>query len=272
MNHHRVENNMFVKKYVACIEYIGTNYRGWSKQPNTNTIQSQVEKSLSLLANEKIEIYGAGRTDAGVHATSQVIHFSSSAKRENKAWLSGTNHYLPDDISLKFIDVIDVSFHARYSACYRRYNYVFYTKDYRSALYENTSLWIDKELDIDSMNMACQYIIGEHDFSTWRSAKCGANNAIRHVTHAFFKRVGDFIIFDIQANAFLYNMVRNFLGTLVEIGHRKKSPTFMAEALSKKDRQFAPFCLSAKGLHFVGVGYKNFPAIPSCNPLSLMTM
>lgn len=245
-------------KYVACIEYDGTPYKGWQRQSHAPSVQEEVEKALSQLANHSIDINCAGRTDSGVHALGQVIHFESDAERDEKAWRMGCNTNLPDDIALRWIQPVNDDFHARFSATARTYRYIILNQKTRPALLQNRVYWhhlLNQPLDEFKMHQAAQHLLGENDFSSFRAAGCQAKHAMRFMQSITVSRSCDFIYVDIKANAFLHHMVRNIVGSLLEIGSGEKPPEWFAELLHLKDRNQAGITAIASGLYFVSVDY-----------------
>lgn len=247
-------------KIALGIEYIGTNYNGWQRQSHTRSIQAEVEQALGYVADTRIEVFCAGRTDSGVHATGQVIHFEYENSKPNKlrrldAWVLGGNSNLPDDISINWAKEVPDDFHARFSAHYRRYQYYIYTnKVARASLYKR-ALWLRKELDTSAMQDACKYLLGEQDFSSLRSSQCESSTPFRNIIAADIKLINNFIVFDVTANAFLHHMVRNIVGCLLEIGANNKTPTWFKEVLNLKDRTKASATAPPEGLYLVNVGY-----------------
>ena len=247
--------NILKYYYALVIEYNGRAYCGWQKQLNKSSIQGVLEQALFKIAKESISTICAGRTDKGVHATNQVVSFSTTIKRPLKAWKFGVNAFLPNDIKVIESYNVDKEFNARFSAIYRRYNYIIYQFSSPSALFFGQYTWLPFKLNIDLMNTACQYLLGEQNFSAFRSSQCQSKSTHRNIHHAFFKKNGKCIIFDIQANAFLHHMVRNIIGTLIEIGTGKKSASWIKYLLQQHDRKKAGKTSPAEGLYLVKVGY-----------------
>ncbi|MBP9722951.1 MAG: tRNA pseudouridine(38-40) synthase TruA [Gammaproteobacteria bacterium] len=244
------------------VEYNGINYHGWQRQPEnfaTTSVQAVLEGQLRQIANEKITVYCAGRTDSGVHATEQVVHFDyfnqNNKPRDLRAWLQGTNSLLPDDISLTWAQYVPNDFHARFSALSRRYQYYIYSSKYSRALLEKRALWLYKNLNIELMQQACKYLIGEHDFSSFRSSQCQAKTSVRIMRDIKISMLNNFIVIDLTANAFLHHMVRNIVSCLIEIGSNKKSAEWIKELLEIKDRTKAPKTIASHGLYLVNVEY-----------------
>lgn len=252
-------------KYAACIEYDGTPYKGWQRQSHASSVQEEVEKALSQLANHPIDINCAGRTDSGVHGIGQVIHFESEAKRDEKAWRMGCNTNLPNDIALRWIQPVKDDFHARFSATSRTYRYIILNQKTRPALLQNRVYWYflqNQPLDEVQMNSAAQYLLGENDFSSFRAAGCQAKHAMRFMESITVSRSGDFVYVDIKANAFLHHMVRNIVGSLLEIGSGDKPAEWFADLLQLKDRNQAGATALACGLYFVSVDYPDNFGLP----------
>lgn len=240
------------------LEYNGTNYHGWQQQNDLVTIQSCVETAVSKVADHPIKIVCAGRTDVGVHAKGQVVHFDTEANRKIDSWLFGINHYLPDDIVVKWVKPIDETFHARHSALARHYKYIIYNHKVRPAILLNQVAWHFIPLNEKLMHTAGQYLLGELDFSSFRSAFCQSTTPMRNVHHLKVTRRNDLIIIDIKANAFLQHMVRNISGLLIAIGEGKHPPEWAKEVLAKRDRRVSAPAAPASGLYLTKIYY---PAI-----------
>ncbi|CAL4320654.1 tRNA pseudouridine(38-40) synthase TruA [Buchnera aphidicola] len=251
-----------IKKFALCVEYNGGNYHGWQRQKNVSSIQEEIEKSLSMIANHKIDVICAGRTDAGVHSIGQVIHFNTISIRKKSAWTIGANHYLSKDISIKWIKEVPENFHARYSALSRSYRYIIYNYNLRTSFFNYGYNHIHQKLDILKMNNAAQYLLGEHDFSAFKSANCQSSSSCRKIFKLKISRLNNWIIIDITANAFLYHMVRNIVGSLIEIGISKKKENWMKILLQKKDRNLAGPTAASKGLYLFSVEYPIFFNLP----------
>ncbi len=242
-------------KYAACIEYNGTAYCGWQRLAHAASVQEEVEKALSFVANQTINLSCAGRTDSGVHAIGQVAHFESSANRSTTAWRMGCNANLPDDIVLRWIQPVNDSFHARFSAISRRYRYIILNHQTRPAILNNRVCWFRDSLDEKLMDSAAKRLLGENDFSSFRASACQAKHAMRELQEINVSREGKYIYIDVVANAFLHHMVRNIVGSLFEIGIGNKPVTWFDELLSIKDRTQAGITAPACGLYFVSVRY-----------------
>jgi len=247
------------------VEYDGSLYSGWQKQKSSQveTVQKYLEAALSKVADSNVVVSCAGRTDAGVHATCQVIHFETKVDRGAKAWTQGVNSLLPRSIRVIWSSPQDIDFHARFSALSRRYLYLVYQRDTQSALLHGRASYFRRTLDEEAMHTAAQHFLGEQDFTSFRAAGCQSRTAMRNVIHAQVYRRGGFLIFDVKANAFLQHMVRNMMGTLVQIGEGQKDPAWVAELLSLKDRKQAAATALPDGLYLVGVEYPASCGLPS---------
>lgn len=245
------------------IEYDGTAYNGWQRQRTGLGVQERLEQALAKVADEPVEVTCAGRTDTGVHASGQVAHFDTAAARSERGWLLGANTNLPDDICVTWVKPVDDEFHARFSATARRYRYCILNRLVRSALYRRRAWWVHQDLDHRRMHDAAQALLGEHDFSAFRAAGCQASNAIRQVTDIRVTRDGDWVLLDIEANAFLQHMVRNITGTLVAIGRGDEDVNCLARVLAGRDRTRAGMAAPPHGLTLVRVLYPDALGIPA---------
>ncbi|CAA6809809.1 MAG: tRNA pseudouridine synthase A (EC [uncultured Thiotrichaceae bacterium] len=250
-------------KLAACIEYAGTNYCGWQRLSHATAVQNKVEAVLSKVANEPIEVTCAGRTDSGVHAFGQVIHFETNAVRATKGWMLGCNSNLPDDIAVRWIQTVDEDFHARFSATSREYRYVILNHRARPAILDNKVGWVYHELDAEKMHEAAQALLGEQNFSSFRASGCQAKHAMRNVELITVHRSQDFIYIDIKANAFLHHMVRNIVGSLILVGQGGQSIGWMGELLRVQNRNLAGPTAAASGLYFVRANYPENFALPN---------
>lgn len=238
------------------IEFLGSNYRGWQRQKEVVGVQAVLEDAISKVANETVEVVAAGRTDAGVHASNMIAHFTTQAYRPVRNWLRGINSLLPDDIALRWLTPMPSDFHARFGAIARRYRYVTLNQELRPAILNHQVTHIYEPLDLASMQEAAQFIEGTHDFSSFRAAACQSNQPVRHVSHARLFAHGAFIVFDIQADGFLHHMVRNLMGTLFAIGKGELAPDDFNVIMAKKDRTIAPPTASGDGLYFINAYYR----------------
>jgi tRNA pseudouridine38-40 synthase len=244
------------------IEYDGTSYNGWQRQKTGLGVQQRLEEALSLVANEQVEVTCAGRTDTGVHASGQVVHFDTSAERSERGWLLGANSNLPPDISVTWVKTVGDDFHARFSAVSRSYQYLILNRLQRSALHRERAWWVHQPLDEQRMHAAAQALLGEHDFSAFRAAGCQASSAVRDLTKITVTRSGRWVTLDVTANAFLMHMVRNITGTLAVIGRGEASVEWLAEVLESRDRTAAGVAAPPHGLTLVDVAYPASFGIP----------
>mgnify|MGYP003624624422 FL=1 len=253
------------------IEYDGANYYGWQRQKEVNSVQEELEKALSNIANHPVTVNCAGRTDAGVHGTGQVVHFDTDADRQVSAWTLGVNAKLPDDIAVRWVKNVDDSFHARFSATARRYRYIIYNGVYRPGILSKGLSHYHCDLDAEKMQQAGQFLVGEQNFTSFRALHCQANSPVRTIKYLNITRRSDFIIIDIKANAFLHHMVRNIAGSLIEIGQGKQPVDWLATLLSYKDRAKAAATAKPGGLYLVEVDYPEHFDLPrpACGPLFL---
>jgi len=248
------------------VEYGGENYCGWQLQKHSPSVQENLEKTLSQIAAQPIKVFCAGRTDTGVHATNQVIHFDMQGTRPQTAWLRGANNNLPKDISITWAQVVDESFHARFSAINRSYRYIIQNKESPTAILASKVTWHRKSLDLDSMHHASALLLGEQDFSSFQASSCQANTSIRTIKYTNVWRFNDLIFIDIKANAFLHHMVRNIVGCLLRVGEGRERPDFVKNIIAKRDRTKAPDTASPCGLYLVNVEYPgefNLPLVKS---------
>ena len=250
------------------IEYDGSAFRGWQRQQTgVRSVQECLEAALTRVADETIAVICAGRTDAGVHATAQVVHFDTGVVRPERAWLLGTNTALPDDVRVLWRREMADDFHARYSARARRYRYVILNRRVGSALERHRVGWEYRPLVLEPMQVAVRHLIGEHDFSSFRAAQCQANHAIRAVESLEVSQAGEYFFVDIVANAFLHHMVRNIVGVLLAIGRGEQPPDWTRELLEGRDRTLAAATAPASGLYLVGVRYPEEQGIPELGRL-----
>ena len=252
------------------IEYDGTSYNGWQRQKSGTGIQARLEEALSRVANEAIEVTCAGRTDTGVHASGQVVHFDTSADRSERSWLLGANSNLPPDINLTWVKFVDDEFHARYTALSRSYRYRILNRLQRSALHRNRAWWVYQPLDERVMHEAALALLGRHDFSAFRAAGCQASTAVRELMAVSVVREDDWVILDVTANAFLQHMVRNIMGTLVAIGIGDKPADWAATVLQGRDRKQGGMAAPPHGLTLVGVDYPAEYRLPGNRNLDKM--
>ncbi len=249
-------------KIAAGVEYRGHTYSGWQKQTHSPSIQEQVESALSSVANQPVAVTCAGRTDAGVHALNQVIHFETDALREDRAWVFGGNTYLPGDIALTWARAVAADFHARYRALSRLYQYIILNRPARPALNTHHVAWEPRALDPEKMSQAALSLTGEHDFTSYRAKSCQATSPIREIKKIAVRREGEYIYILIEANAFLHHMVRNIAGVLMAIGMGRQKVGWEMEVLKAKDRAHGGVTAAASGLYLLDVNYPEKYGIP----------
>lgn len=253
------------------IEYDGSQYYGWQRQQEVSSVQQWLEQALSQVAGEPVTVFCAGRTDAGVHATGQVVHFTTHALRPPAAWTLGVNANLPDDIAVRWVAEVADDFHARYSALARRYRYIIFNQRLRPALLHHGVTHFYLPLDEQRMHQAAQCLVGEHDFTAFRAVQCQSKSPWRNVMYIQVQRLGDWVLVDIKANAFVHHMVRNIVGSLLEVGCGHQPPQWIAWLLGKRDRTLAAATAKARGLYLVAVDYPARFVLPqtSAGPLFL---
>lgn len=252
------------ERIALIVEYSGTGFHGWQRQAgNIGTVQTHVESAVSQVANHPVQVTCAGRTDAGVHATKQVVHFDTVSSRLPRAWILGSNAHLPDGIAVVWSGVVAAGFSARFSARWRHYKYLIFNSPLKTALFASHLTRVPRPLCAERMNEAAQALLGERDFSSMRGAGCQSRTPMRCVHTCSVVRDGDLVVLDIVANAFLLHMVRNIAGVLMDIGAGVKPVTWMAELLSLRDRTAGSVTAPAAGLYLVDVGYPDEGAIPA---------
>ncbi len=248
------------------IEYDGSAYSGWQRQAHARTIQACLEQALTAIAEHPIEVTAAGRTDAGVHACAQVVHFDSPIDRPERAWLRGVNSHLPNDIGVRWVRYPGDRFDARRSGLSRCYRYLLLDDPLSPVLWRDRVGWTWKSLEVASMHAAAQALLGEHDFSSFRAAGCQAHHPIRRVIAVSVKREHRLIAVDIEANAFLHHMVRNIVGSLILVGSGEQPQSWLADVLQARDRRLAGVTAPAGGLYLLGARYSQAYALPAPAP------
>lgn len=251
-----------MNKYALCIEYDGTCYSGWQRQHHSKSVQECLERALSIVANEPIAVVASGRTDAGVHAFQQCAHFETSRKRLDKAWVLGTNANLPGDISVRSVTAVNENFHARYSSVDRTYRYLILNRVSRSALGYQRVAVVHQPLDELSMHAEAQCLVGEHDFTSFRAAGCQAKHARREILSISVRRQNDLVIVQVCGNAFLHNMIRIIVGSLLKVGSGAKGVGWVSSVLALRDRAQSGKTAAARGLYFLGPTYDPCYGIP----------
>jgi tRNA pseudouridine38-40 synthase len=252
------------------VAYRGSAYQGWQSQRGGRTVQDRLEAALTAFADMPVSTLCAGRTDAGVHATNQVVHIDARVERDNVSWVRGTNRYLPADIAVQWCLPVAADFHARNSARGRRYVYVLLESAVRPALESGAVGWVFRPLDGDAMRAAAAHLIGEHDFSSFRSSECQALSPVKTLRAIAIARrgavMGGYWRFDFDGSAFLHHMVRNIMGCLVAVGQGQHEAAWMADVLAAKDRDAAAPTFAPDGLYFAGPYYDAAHGIPERTP------
>jgi len=248
---------------VLGLSYRGLAYQGWQSQPGGATVQDQLERALARFADRPLRTMCAGRTDTGVHALNQVVHLDTELAREPESWLRGTNRFLPPDIALQWCQIADERFHARYSALGRRYVYVLLESRVRPSVEAGAVGWTFRPLDEEAMQAAACLLIGEHDFSAFRSSECQALSAVKTMRVIEISQRGAYWRFEFDASAFLHHMVRNLMGCLVAVGSGTRDVAWLAEVLASRERRFAAPTFAADGLYFAGPYYDAVHDIPN---------
>ncbi len=248
------------------LSYRGTAYLGWQRQAAGRTVQGQLEAALAAFVDAPVATVCAGRTDTGVHAFNQVVHLDSPVRREPFSWLRGTNRYLPPDIALQWCQPVAADFHARYLAQGRRYRYYLLESPVRPALESGSVGWVFRALDGPAMRQAAALLLGEHDFSSFRSSECQARSPVKTLRSIQILRHGSYWRVDLDGSAFLHHMVRNIMGCLVAVGSGRQAPGWMGEVLAARDRRAAAPTFAADGLYFVGPYYGEAWGLPVHTP------
>ncbi|MFA6922150.1 MAG: tRNA pseudouridine(38-40) synthase TruA [Gallionella sp.] len=237
------------------VEYDGGPYFGWQSQPEGVTVQDTLQAVLSRIADEKVAVVAAGRTDTGVHALEQVVHFDTGARRPLSAWVRGVNTLLPRSIAVRWAHAVPDEFHARFSAQGRSYRYLLINRSVRSAVHAGRAGWYHLPLNIALMRKAAECLLGEHDFSAFRASECQAKSPVKQLYSIDIYQDGDMLVFDVSANAFLHHMVRNLVGCLIYVGKGKHSPEWMAEILAGRERRLAAPTFAPDGLYLRRIQY-----------------
>ena len=244
------------------VEYDGTHYCGFQRLSHAASVQASLEKGLSRVASESIRVHASGRTDSGVHATRQIIHFDAPVKRSEKAWIFGANTHLPKDIAIRWVKQVPDFFHSRLHALARRYRYLLINQMNRPVLERANVTWCRDPLDADAMHKAAQALVGEHDFSSFRAAGCRSRTPRRFMHFIDVKRFGPLVMIDVQGNAFLHHMIRNIAGALVSVGRGAQDESYIERLLALRDRKQGDVTAPACGLHFVDSCYDDAFGLP----------
>lgn len=244
------------------VEYDGCHFCGWQTQSTGCGVQDKLERALSQLAQHKVSVVAAGRTDTGVHALSQVVHFDTETERPESAWVRGVNAHLPPFVRVIWAQPVDDAFHARFSARGRHYQFLLWNHAVAPAVMSGKASWFHLPLALEKMSEAAQYLEGEHDFSAFRAAECQAKSPIRNLYRASIVKQGDYLVFDFSGNGFLHHQVRNMVGALIYVGKGSYSPDFIKSLLEARDRKKSPPTFSPDGLYLTGVDYEAVWGLP----------
>ena len=248
------------------ISYQGQAYSGWQVQSNQSTIQEAVETALTKFITEPTQVVSAGRTDTGVHAINQVVHLDTDATRSDNSWVRGVNSFLPPDIRIKWAKEVAPDFHARFDAQARTYVYILRNHAVQSAVLKGLVGWYHMPLNLEKMQEAAQLLLGEHDFSSFRSSECQAHSPVRTIHHLHIQKQGNLFIFSVKGDGFLHHMVRNIVGSLVYVGKGKHEPTYMTELLAHRQRKYAAPTFMADGLYLAHIDYPKKSGINELMP------
>lgn len=249
------KSDTLLQRIILGVEYLGENYNGWQRQNNGISVQQKVEEAASYVANHSVDVYCAGRTDSGVNATGQVVHFDTTAERNERNWILGINANLPRDIAVTFVKKTQPEFHARFDAVSRRYRYVILNQFARPAILDKRITWTRYPLDEKKMHEAAQALVGRHDFTSYRAKFCQAKSPVRTLFGVEVTRQGDCVYIDVHGDAFLHHMVRNITGVLIEIGEGHKPVEWAKQVLDVKDRTQGGVTAPPWGLYLVHVAY-----------------
>jgi tRNA pseudouridine38-40 synthase len=257
-------------RIAAIVEYDGAGFCGWQVQDGKRTVQACVEQAISRVADEPVRIYVAGRTDTGVHACAQVIHFDTSAERGDHEWLRGANTHLPNDVALLWVGRVEPGFHARFSASGRCYRYIILNRPVRPTFLARRVAWDYRPLDVVLMREAAGSLVGTHDFSSFRAAQCQAKDPVRELQRLQVSRSADLVHIEAEANAFLHHMVRNIAGVLIGIGAGEQPVEWAGQVLAARDRTAGGVTAPAEGLYLLAVEYPAHYGIPRLSPSQVL--
>ncbi|MCB1600102.1 MAG: tRNA pseudouridine(38-40) synthase TruA [Xanthomonadales bacterium] len=250
-------------RYALGVEYDGSDFLGWQIQPQEPTVQATLERALAFVAAEPVTVFCAGRTDTGVHALGQVVHFDCSAERAERAWILGCNSRLPDSVAVRWAQPVSEAFHARYSARRRSYRYRILRSPTRPALEARYVLWAREELNVEAMRMAAQALVGRHDFTSFRTLACQSKSPVREVYEIRLIEAGEHLDLHFEANAFLHHMIRNFVGSLLKVARGERPVEWVSEVLAARDRSKAGPTAAAHALTFMAARYPAEFALPA---------
>ena len=244
------------------LSYDGAPWQGWQTQPHRRTVQDTLEQALATFVGQPVPTVCAGRTDTGVHAVQQVVHLDPPVERSLQAWIRGVNAHLPSSIAVRWSAQVPSTFHARFSARSRAYVYLLIEDAVCPPAWVGKAGWTFRPLDLDAMREGARHLVGEHDYSSFRSSQCQAASPVRTMTSLDITRRGRFFVFTLRANAFLHHMVRNIIGALVYVGQGRHPPEWIAQLLVERDRRKAAPTFSPDGLYLTAVGYPDVPELP----------
>jgi tRNA pseudouridine38-40 synthase len=250
-----IETSVALQRHAVVIRYSGENYNGWQTQTDGSAIQDHVENAFSKIADQPISVVCAGRTDAGVHAISQVCHADLPTSRPLTAWVRGVNGLLGSSVQIQSTHIVDQSFHARFSAVERCYRFVIYKNSVANPLLYKRAVLVFRPLNTDTMRKAAATLIGEHDFSSFRSSQCQARSPVRTINSIDFYEDGNLLVLQFRATAYLHHMIRNIMGALVEVGTSRQSLDWFSHMFNAKDRRLGAPTFPPEGLYFAGVAY-----------------
>jgi len=254
-------------RYALGVEYDGTDYFGWQRQHQEPTLQATLEKALSFVAAESVQVLCAGRTDTGVHALGQVVHFDCAATRSERAFVLGCNSRMPASIALTWSRVVSDQFHARYSARLRSYRFRILRRATRPALEARHALWVREDVDVARMHEAARALLGRHDFTSFRTLACQANSPVREIHRLDLRERGPWLELEFEANAFLHHMIRNIVGSLLMVGRGERPSAWIGEVLALRDRSKAGPTAQPQGLTFLAARYPAEFGLPTENTL-----
>lgn len=252
-----------VQRVALGLEYDGSAFCGWQTQPGRCAVQDRLEQALAAIHGGPVRTITAGRTDAGVHAVGQVVHFDAANRRPESAWVRGANAHLPDGVSVLWAREVGQDFDARRSALERCYRYILINRDVRPALLAGKVGWLHGELDMDAMAEGARQLLGTHDFSAFRAAECQARTPVRELRAATVCRQAEFVVFEFRANAFLHHQVRNMVGALVWVGLQRRPPAWVGELLASRDRALGAATFAPDGLYLLEVKYDPAWGLPA---------
>lgn len=244
------------------VEYDGSAYCGWQWLKHSPSVQAELERALAKVANQPVRVHCSGRTDSGVHATRQVVHFDAPVPRSQKAWVFGTNANLARNVAVRWVHEVSDDFHARFKALARRYRYIILNQPSRPVLERANVTWCRDPLDAGAMHRAAQVLVGEHDFSSFRAASCQSKTPWRHLHFIEVQRYGPLVVIDVQGNAFLHHMIRNIAGALIAVGRGERGDDYLGTLLAQQDRKLSDVTAPASGLHFVDSIYDDAWNLP----------